>query len=178
MKATQLELEELYLLEPDVFEDDRGLFFESFNQAKFERAIGRKVTFVQDNHSRSVKGVLRGLHFQDPKPQGKLVRVTQGEIFDVAVDVRPESSTYGRWVGNYLSSENKKQHWIPEGFAHGYLVISDAAEVLYKVTNYYAPEFEKSILWNDPILNIKWPFDGTPILSSKDQKGLLFPALK
>ena len=178
MKVSYLSILDVLLIDPDLFLDERGFFFESFNQTKFEQAIGRKVTFVQDNHSRSTKGVLRGLHFQDPKPQGKLVRVTQGEIFDVAVDIRPNSPTYGKWIGNYLSAENKKQHWIPEGFAHGYQVMSDAAEVLYKVTNYYAPEFEKSILWNDPILNIKWPFDGTPILSSKDQKGLLFPALK
>ena len=172
MKATKLELEGLYLLEPEVFEDERGLFFESFNQAKFEEAIGRNVTFVQDNHSRSVKGVLRGIHFQDPGPQGKLVRVTQGEVFDVAVDIRFGSPTYGKWIGNYLSSENKKQHWIPEGFAHGYQVISDGAEIIYKVTDYYAPEFEKIILWNDPALAIQWPITATLKLSKKDQHGL------
>ena len=178
MKATQLELEGLYLLEPEVFEDDRGFFFESFNQAKFERAIGRQVTFVQDNHSKSFKGVLRGLHYQDPKPQGKLVRVTQGEIFDVVVDIRPDSPTYGRWIGNYLSAENKKQHWIPEGFAHGFLVLSDTAEFLYKTTDFYAPECEVCIAWDDPTLAIHWPLDGPPKLSGKDQQGIAFTALK
>ena len=171
MKATELELGGLYLLEPEMFEDERGFFFESFNQAKFEQAIGKKVIFVQDNHSRSIKGVLRGLHFQDPKPQGKLVRVTHGEIFDVAVDIRSNSPTFGHWVGNYLSAENKKQHWIPEGFAHGFLVVSDFAEVLYKVTDYFAPECEKTILWNDCNLAIEWPLHGLPKLSPKDQNG-------
>jgi dTDP-4-dehydrorhamnose 3,5-epimerase len=171
VKVTKLELGGLYLLEPEVFEDERGFFFESFNQAKFEQAIGRKVTFVQDNHSRSSKGILRGLHYQDPKPQGKLIRVIQGEIFDVAVDIRPDSPTYGKWLGNYLSADNKKQHWIPEGFAHGFLVVSDFAEVLYKTTDYYAPEFEKCIAWDDQALSIKWPLNGPPKLSRKDQMG-------
>ena len=177
MKAKQLEIEGLYLIEPEFFEDERGFFFESFNQKKFERAIGRKVHFVQDNHSKSYKGVLRGLHYQGLQPQGKLVRVAEGVIFDVAVDIRPNSATYGRWVGNYLSAENKRQLWIPEGFAHGYQVISDVAEVLYKVTDDYVPEFEKSILWNDPTLAIEWPLDGSPILSSKDRQGLLFASI-
>ncbi len=178
MKATELELSGLYLLEPEVFEDERGFFFESFNQTKFEQAIGRKVAFVQDNHSKSSKGVLRGLHYQDPKPQGKLIRVTQGEIFDVVVDIRRGSLTYGKWAGNYLSADNKKQHWIPVGFAHGFLVVSDFAEVLYKTTDYYAPEYEKSIAWDDPALSIPWPLSGAPKLSRKDQQGLQFNTLK
>lgn len=172
MKATELELSGLYLLEPEVFEDERGFFFESFNQAKFEQAIGRRVAFVQDNHSKSSKGVLRGLHYQDPKHQGKLVRVTQGEIYDVAVDIRKDSATYGKWTANYLSADNKKQHWIPEGFAHGFLVVSETAEVFYKTTDYYAPEFEKCIAWNDPDLSIDWPLNSQPKLSAKDQGGL------
>lgn len=171
MKATELELSGLYLLELEVFEDERGFFFESFNQAKFEQAIGKKVTFVQDNHSKSSRGVLRGLHYQDPKPQGKLVRVTEGEIFDVAVDIRKDSVTYGKWAANHLSAENKRQHWIPEGFAHGFLVVSDTAEVLYKTTDYFAPKYEKCIAWDDPILNVSWPLIGRPKLSPKDQQG-------
>jgi dTDP-4-dehydrorhamnose 3,5-epimerase len=178
MKATELELRGLYLLEPEVFEDERGFFFESFNQTKFEQAIGRKVTFVQDNHSKSSKGVLRGLHYQDPQPQGKLIRVIQGEIYDVAVDIRPDSLTFGKWVANYLSAENKNQHWIPEGFAHGFLVVSDFAEVLYKTTDYYAPDCEKCIAWDDPALNIPWPLSGLPTVSVKDQQGLQFNTLK
>jgi len=171
MKATPLAIPDVYLIEPKVFGDERGFFFESLNQAKFEQAIGRKVQFVQDNHSKSAKGVLRGLHYQDPKPQGKLVRVTQGEVFDVAVDIRKDSPTYGKWVAETLSAENKKQLWIPEGFAHGFLVLSDTAEFLYKVTDFYAPDFEQTIAWNDPDLAINWPLDGEPKLSSKDQSG-------
>lgn len=177
MKATPLVIPDVFLIEPQVFGDERGFFFESFNQSKFEQAIGRKVTFVQDNHSKSAKGVLRGLHFQDPRPQGKLVRVTQGEVFDVAVDIRKGSSTYGKWVGEILSAENKKQLWIPEGLAHGFLVLSDSAQFLYKTTDYYAPEHEKCIAWNDPKLNISWPLDVPPKLSAKDQAGAEFAEL-
>lgn len=172
MKATPLAISDVYLIEPEVFGDERGFFLESFNQAKFEQAIGKKVTFVQDNHSKSSKGVLRGLHFQNPMPQGKLVRVTQGEVFDVAVDVREKSDTFGRWVAEILTAENKKQLWIPEGFAHGFLVLSDVAEFLYKTTEYYAPQFEECILWNDPYLAIEWPLSEPPKLSTKDQNGL------
>ncbi len=171
MKATPLSITDVFLIEPEVFGDERGFFYESFNQAKFESAIGRKVTFVQDNHSKSAKGVLRGLHYQDPKSQGKLVRVTQGEVFDVAVDIRPKSSTFGKWVAEILSGENKRQLWIPEGFAHGFLVLSETAEFLYKTTEYYAPEFEKCIIWNDIDLAIKWPLNEVPKLSTRDQKG-------
>lgn len=174
MKATPLAIPDVYLIEPQVFGDERGFFFESFNQAKFEQAIGKKVNFVQDNHSKSSKGVLRGLHYQDPKPQGKLVRVTQGEVFDVAVDIRKDSPTYGKWVAEILSADNKKQLWIPEGLAHGFLVLSDTAEFLYKTTDYYAPEHEQCILWNDPDLRIKWPLNGLPKLSLKDQNGSPF----
>jgi dTDP-4-dehydrorhamnose 3,5-epimerase len=174
MKATHLAIADVFLIEPRVFGDERGFFFESFNQAKFEKALGQKITFVQDNHSKSSKGVLRGLHYQDPKPQGKLVRVTQGEVFDVAVDIRKNSPTFGKWVGEILSGENKKQLWIPEGFAHGFLVLSEVAEFLYKTTEYYAPEFEKCIIWNDPDLAIEWPLSKPPVLSIKDQNGLPF----
>ena len=178
MKATPLAIPDVYLIEPQVFGDERGFFFESFNYAKFEQAIGRKVQFVQDNHSKSSKGVLRGLHYQTQQPQGKLVRVTQGEVFDVAVDVRPESKTYGQWVGEVLSAENKKQLWIPEGLAHGFLVLSDTAEFLYKTTDYYAPVFEQCIAWDDPSLAIQWPLEGAPKLSIKDQQGLRLNPLK
>ena len=171
MKATPLAIPDVFLIEPQVFGDERGFFFESFNHAKFEQAIGRKVQFVQDNHSKSSKGVLRGLHYQAENPQGKLVRVTQGEVFDVAVDIRPGSKTYGKWVAEVLSAENKKQLWIPEGFAHGFLVLSETAEFLYKTTDYYAPEHERCIIWNDRTLAIDWPFVGTPNLSAKDAKG-------
>jgi dTDP-4-dehydrorhamnose 3,5-epimerase len=171
MKATPLAISDVILLEPKVFEDDRGFFFESFNQAKFEAAIGRRVTFLQDNHSRSVKNVLRGLHYQIQQPQGKLVRVVQGEVFDVAVDIRKSSPTFGQWVGEILSAENKRQMWVPEGFAHGFVVLSDTAECLYKTTNYYAPEHERCIVWNDPAIALQWPLDGEPVLSTKDQQG-------
>lgn len=172
MKVTSLAVPDVFLIEPNVFGDDRGFFFESFNHAKFEQAIGRQVAFIQDNHSRSARGVLRGLHFQDPKPQGKLVRVTQGEVFDVAVDIREGSKTFGRWVGEVLSADNKRQLWIPEGFAHGFLVLSESAEFLYKTTDYYAPAFERCLRWDDPDLGIEWPLDISPILSKKDQEGL------
>lgn len=174
MKATPLAIPDVILLEPRVFGDERGFFFESFNQAKFEQAISRQVTFVQDNHSRSVKGVLRGLHYQVKQPQGKLVRVSCGEVFDVVVDIRKKSATFGHWVGEILSADNKRQVWVPEGFAHGFLVLSDYAECLYKTTDYYAPEYERSLAWNDPALNIDWPLRIEPLLSKKDANGTPF----
>lgn len=174
MKATQLAIPGVYLIQPQEFGDDRGFFFESFNQKKFDEAVGRHVQFVQDNHSKSSRGVLRGLHFQDPKPQGKLVRVTQGEVFDVAVDIRKNSPTFSKWVAEVLTAENKKQLWIPEGLAHGFLVISETAEFLYKTTDFYAPEYEQAIAWDDPDLGIDWPLDDAPKLSSKDQNARLF----
>lgn len=172
MNSTRLSITDVILLEPKVFGDDRGFFFESFNQARFEEAVGRSVNFVQDNHSRSVKGVLRGLHYQIQQPQGKLVRVASGTVFDVAVDLRKSSPTFGQWVGEILSAENKRQLWVPEGFGHGFVVLSDSAEFLYKTTNYYAPQFERSIAWNDPDLAIDWQFDGVPALSAKDAQGV------
>ena len=172
MKTTPLAIPDVILFEPTVFGDDRGFFFESFNQARFDAAIGQSATFVQDNHSRSVKQVLRGLHYQIQKAQGKLVRVIQGEVFDVAVDIRKSSPTFGRWVGEILSAENKRQLWVPEGFAHGFVVLSDTAEFLYKTTTYYAPEHERCIAWNDPAIGIQWPIVGAPVLSGKDRKGL------
>jgi dTDP-4-dehydrorhamnose 3,5-epimerase len=174
MKARRLALPDVILFEPSVFGDDRGFFFESFNQAKFEEGVGRRVAFVQDNHSRSVQRVLRGLHYQIRQPQGKLVRVVAGAVFDVAVDIRRSSPTFGRWVGEVLSAENKRQLWMPEGFAHGFVVLSDTAECLYKATDYYAPQHERCILWDDPTIGIKWPIDGTPILSGKDRQGAGF----
>jgi dTDP-4-dehydrorhamnose 3,5-epimerase len=175
MKATRLAIPDVVLFEPKVFGDDRGYFFESFNQRIFEEATGLKRDFVQDNHSRSQRRVLRGLHYQlPPKAQGKLVRVVQGEVFDVAVDLRKSSATYGKWVGDILSAENKKQMWIPEGFAHGFLTLSDTAEFLYKTTDYYAPECERSILWNDVHINIVWPIVGEPRLAAKDMAAIRF----
>ena len=174
MKATPLAIPDVYLIEPQVFGDERGFFFESFNHARFEESIGREVRFVQDNHSKSVKGVLRGLHFQTVQTQGKLVRVVQGEVFDVAVDVRQGSPTYGMWLGEILSAENKKQLWIPEGLAHGFLVLSNTAEFLYKTTDYYAPHHERCIAWDDPTLAIDWPLDVPPILAQKDRQGVAF----
>jgi len=171
MKATRLAIPDVILFEPKVFGDDRGFFFESFNHAEFEEVIGRKVSFAQDNHSKSAKNVLRGLHYQIQQPQGKLVRVIAGEVFDVAVDIRKNSPAFGKWVGANLSAENKKQLWIPEGFAHGFVVLSDSAEFLYKTTDYYAPKHERCIIWNDPELNIGWPISGQPILSGKDMQG-------
>ena len=170
MKATPLAIPDVFLIELKVFGDERGFFFESFNQAQFEAAIGKPVQFVQDNHSRSVKNVLRGLHYQIRQPQGKLVRVVQGEVFDVSVDLRKSSKTFGQWVGEILSAENKRQLWVPEGFAHGCVVLSDTAEVLYKTTSYWVPEFERSIAWNDPAIGIPWPLQSAPILSAKDQQ--------
>lgn len=174
MKVTPLAIPDIILLEPKVFGDDRGFFFESFNQTQFETAIGRKVNFVQDNHSRSAKNVLRGLHYQIQQPQGKLVRVVVGEVFDVAVDIRKSSPTFGQWVGDILSAENKKQMWIPEGFAHGFVVLTDAAEFLYKTTDYWAPEHKRCIVWNDESLAINWPIHEEPVLSGKDAQGKLF----
>ena len=172
MKATPLAIPDVVLIELKVFGDERGLFFESFNQAQFEKAIGKPVQFVQDNHSRSVRNVLRGLHYQNQQPQGKLVRVVQGEVFDVAVDLRKSSKTFGHWVGQILSSENKQQLWIPPGFAHGFAVLSESAEFLYKTTGYYAPAFERCIAWNDAAICISWPNGLQPQLSAKDQAGL------
>lgn len=171
MLITNLSLPDVILFEPKVFGDDRGFFFESFNSRVFEQATGLKRNFVQDNHSRSVKNVLRGLHYQIQHPQGKLVRVTVGEVFDVAVDIRKSSPTFGKWVGEILSAENKRMMWVPEGFAHGFLVISESAEFLYKTTDYWYPEHERSIIWNDPDIGINWPIDGTPVLAAKDLDG-------
>ena len=168
MQIIRLHIPEVCLIEPKVFGDERGFFLESFNQRQFNAAIGRKVTFVQDNHSRSAKNVLRGLHYQLQQPQGTLVRVVQGEVFDVAVDIRQSSPTFGQWAGEILSAENKKQLWIPAGFAHAFLTLSDYAEFLYKTTEYYAPEHERSIRWDDPQLAIQWPSNEPPRLSDKD----------
>lgn len=169
MKIVGTDLPEVLIVEPKVFGDQRGFFYESFNQRVWEEATGLKSRFVQDNHSRSAKGVLRGLHYQINQSQGKLVRVVVGEVFDVAVDIRRNSPTFKKWVGVRLSAENKRQLWIPEGFAHGFLVLSDVAEFLYKATDYYAPEHERGIVWNDPELAIQWPLTGSPALSAKDQ---------
>ena len=158
------------IIEPKVFGDERGFFFESFNRRQFAELIGRNVDFVQDNHSRSAKNVLRGLHYQIQQPQGKLVRVVQGTVFDVVVDIRRSSPTFGQHVGVELSAENKRMLWVPEGFAHGFVVLSDTAEFLYKTTDYWAPEFERSIAWNDPAIGIQWPIQGEPSLSVKDQQ--------
>lgn len=174
MQATRLAIPDVVLIEPRVFGDDRGFFFESFNHRRFEDAIGRAVSFVQDNHSRSAKGVLRGLHYQVNQPQGKLVRVVSGEVLDVAVDIRKSSSTFGCWVAHLLSAENKHQLWIPEGFAHGFYVLSESADFLYKTTEYYAPEHERCIVWNDPKLAIDWQLCGEPIVSAKDATGKPF----
>src|SRR5690348_6328415 len=171
MNARRLALPDVILFEPTVFGDDRGFFFESFNQAKFEAAAGRKPTFVQDNHSRSGKGVLRGLHYQIRQPQGKLVRIVTGAVFDVAVDIRRSSTTFGKWVGEVLSAENKRQLWIPEGFAHGFVVLSDVAECLYKATDYYAQQHERCIIWSDPAIGVQLPFEWLPVLSVKDRQG-------
>ncbi|MFB2935032.1 dTDP-4-dehydrorhamnose 3,5-epimerase [Aerosakkonemataceae cyanobacterium BLCC-F154] len=171
MKVLVTEIPDVMLIEPKVFGDSRGFFFESFNQRVFAEKTGVEVNFVQDNHSRSSQNVLRGLHYQIQQPQGKLLRVVLGEIFDVAVDIRKSSPTFGQWVGYLLSAENQRQLWIPAGFAHGFLVVSEVAEVLYKTTEYYAPEHERCILWNDRDLAIAWPLKSEPILSAKDQAG-------
>ncbi|HYW58482.1 MAG TPA: dTDP-4-dehydrorhamnose 3,5-epimerase [Polaromonas sp.] len=172
MKVTQTAIADVLVLEPMVFEDERGFFLESFNVQAFRDATGLNVDFVQDNHSKSARHVLRGLHYQIQQPQGKLVRVLQGEVFDVAVDLRRYSSTFGRWVGLHLSAENKKQFWVPSGFAHGFVVLSETAEFLYKTTDYYSPQHERCISWNDPGIGITWPEMGVePLLSAKDQQG-------
>lgn len=171
MKVIETSIPDVLIIEPKVFGDERGFFYESFNAAAFEAATGLKRQFVQDNHSKSQRGVLRGLHYQIQQPQGKLVRVVAGEVFDVAVDLRKSSPSIGRWFGTHLSAQNQRQLWIPEGFAHGFVVLSESAEFLYKTTDYYAPEYERSLLWNDPELGIEWPFDEPPQLSAKDQAG-------
>ena len=174
MKVTPTAIPDLLILEPRVFGDDRGFFFESFNAQRFAELTGVETNFVQDNHSRSARGVLRGLHYQIRQPQGKLVRVVSGEVWDVAVDLRRSSPSFGQWQGAYLSAENKRQLWIPEGFAHGFVVLSESAEFLYKTTDYYAPEHERCIVWNDPELAIDWRYDGDPVLSEKDRAGAGF----
>jgi dTDP-4-dehydrorhamnose 3,5-epimerase len=176
MKAIPLAIPDVILLEPQVFGDERGFFYESYKRQTFRELTGLDVDFVQDNHSRSARNVLRGLHYQlPPKAQGKLVRAVAGEVFDVAVDIRQQSPTFGRWVGVILSADNKRQLWIPPGLAHGFLVLSEYAELVYKATEYYAPTLERGILWNDPDLAIDWPLDGkTPILSGKDGAGMTF----
>ncbi len=174
MKILPTEIPDVLIIEPQVFGDDRGFFFESFNKKKFEETSGLNVDFVQDNHSRSVKGVLRGLHYQIKQSQGKLVRVSSGEVFDVAVDLRKSSSTFGRWTGVNLSAENKRQLWVPQGFAHGFIVLSDTAEFLYKTTDYYAPEHERCIRWDDEDLAIDWQYKEKPLVSDKDVQGTTF----
>jgi dTDP-4-dehydrorhamnose 3,5-epimerase len=168
MKSSRTAIPDVLVVEPKVFGDDRGFFFESFNARAFEQATGLCPNFVQDNHSKSSRNVLRGLHYQIRQPQDKLVRVVEGEVFDVAVDLRRSSPTFGNWVGVYLTAENKKQLWVPKGFAHGFLVVSETAQFLYKTTDYYAPEYERSLLWNDPALAIDWPLSGEPRLSPRD----------
>jgi dTDP-4-dehydrorhamnose 3,5-epimerase len=178
MKVIPLNIPDVLLIEPKVFEDDRGFFFESFNLNEFRNATSLDINFVQDNHSKSIKRVLRGLHYQlPPFSQGKLVRVVQGEVFDVAVDLRKSSATFGQYISQILSSENKKQIWIPEGFAHGFLTLSNTAEVLYKATNFFSPTHERIIVWNDPLINIKWPVLNDFFLSDKDLSGLNFSDL-
>lgn len=166
------ELPEVLILEPEVFGDSRGYFYESYSAHDFEKVTGLDRTFVQDNHSRSKRGVLRGLHYQIKCAQGKLVRVTEGEVFDVAVDIRSGSPNFGKWTGTKLSAENRRQLWVPEGFAHGFLVLSDWAQFLYKTTDYYAAEHERCIRWDDPSINVEWPIEHDPVLSAKDQEGL------
>lgn len=174
MKVTPTAIPDVLIIEPTVFGDERGFFFESFNQKVWLEKTGLERNFVQDNHSRSVKAVLRGLHYQIKQPQGKLVRVVLGEVFDVAVDIRKSSPTFGQWVGVRLSEQNKKQLWVPEGFAHGFLVLSEVAEFLYRTTDYWAPEHERCIMWNDPELGIEWPVEVEPVLSEKDGIGSFF----
>ncbi|MGJ7582374.1 dTDP-4-dehydrorhamnose 3,5-epimerase [Variovorax sp. RHLX14] len=177
MKVTNTAIPDVLILEPRVFGDSRGFFLESFNNKAFDEIVGRHVQFVQDNHSRSSKGVLRGLHYQIRKPQGKLVRVTRGAVFDVVVDIRRSSATFGKWVGVELSDEKNNQLWVPPGLAHGFLVLSESADFLYKVTEYYSPEDERSILWNDSAIEIDWPLCGSePVLSAKDLDGQAFAA--
>jgi dTDP-4-dehydrorhamnose 3,5-epimerase len=178
MKATPTAIADVLLIEPRVFGDARGFFYESFNAKAFAHATGVALGFVQDNHSKSGRGVLRGLHYQSEQPQGKLVRVVSGEVFDVAVDIRPNSPTYGQWIGEILSATNHRQLWIPPGLAHGFLVLSETAEFLYKTTDYYAPEFERCLAWDDSTLNIEWPLkDAAPLISAKDAAGHRFAQL-
>ena len=172
MQIQKTDIPDVLIIEPQVFGDDRGFFYESFNERRFTEITGTCARFVQDNHSRSAQAVLRGLHYQIRQPQGKLVRVTSGEVFDVAVDMRRSSLTFGHWVGVTLSAENKRQMWIPEGLAHGFVVTSDSAEVIYKTTDYWAPEFERSLRWDDPAIGIRWPVQGIPQLSAKDLAGV------
>lgn len=172
MQVHKTDLPEVLIIEPKVFGDDRGFFYESFNQRRFQELTGLQSEFVQDNHSRSAKNVLRGLHYQIQQPQGKLVRVVAGEVFDVAVDMRRTSKTFGKWTGVVLSAENKRQMWIPEGFAHGFLVLSESAEFMYKTTDYYAPEHERAVRWDDAEIGISWPLQGAPLLSAKDEAAL------
>jgi dTDP-4-dehydrorhamnose 3,5-epimerase len=172
MKVIPTSIPEVLIIEPKIISDNRGFFFESFNEKAFSQGTGLNVSFVQDNHSHSVRGVLRGLHYQIQHPQGKLVRVVHGAVFDVAVDIRKSSPTFGRWIGVELTEENCRQLWTPIGFAHGFLVLSDSADFLYKTTDYYAPKFERSILWNDPTIGIQWPLDGELKLSAKDKLSL------
>lgn len=174
MKVTKTDISEVLVIEPDVYGDDRGFFFESYNRRALRELTGIDLTFVQDNHSRSKKNILRGLHYQVKHPQGKLVRVISGEVFDVTVDLRSSSETFGQWVGVNLSAENRKQLWIPPGFAHGFYVLSEEADFLYKTTDYYSPEDERCIRWDDEMLAVDWPFDGRPILSEKDEQGVAF----
>jgi dTDP-4-dehydrorhamnose 3,5-epimerase len=177
MKVTPTKIADVLLIEPRVFGDERGFVMESFNHRAFHAATGLDLQFVQDNHSRSNRGVLRGLHFQTVQPQGKLLRVVAGSVFDVTVDIRRDSPTFGQWVGEVLSAESKRQLWVPPGLAHGFLALSDSADVLYKTTDYYAPEHERCIAWNDPTLAVQWPLEGmTPALSAKDVAGLAFEA--
>ena len=173
MKVTATAIPDVLIIEPKVFGDARGFFFESFNQKVFNEATGLQAEFVQDNHSRSAKGVLRGLHYQLQQPQGKLVRVVRGAVFDVAVDIRKSSPTWGQWTGIELSEDNHRQFWVPPGFAHGFVVLSESAEFLYKTTDYWFPEHERSLLWNDPAVGIDWPIDFKPQLAAKDQAGKL-----
>jgi|SRR5687767_4872218 len=168
MKAIPTAIPEVLVIEPAVFGDPRGFFYESWNQRSFDGLVGREVTFVQDNHSMSARNVLRGMHYQVRQPQGKLVRVVVGEVFDVAVDVRRSSPTFGKWVGVRLSAENRRMLWVPEGFAHGFLVLSEHAEFLYKATNFYSPEHDRTVAWNDPAIGIDWPLDGEPLLKPRD----------
>ena len=172
MNVIATRIPEVLIFQPKVFGDERGFFFESYNQQAFQATTGLTTVFVQDNHSKSAKNVLRGLHYQIQQPQGKLVRVTRGEVFDVAVDVRESSSTFGQWVGTHLSADNKHQMWVPAGFAHGFLVLSHFAEFLYKTTDFYAPQHECCIRWDDPTIGIEWPLEGEPLLSAKDMQGV------
>jgi dTDP-4-dehydrorhamnose 3,5-epimerase len=171
MQVIQTAIPEVLIIEPKVFGDDRGFFYESFNQQSFEELTGVKANFVQDNHSKSAINVLRGLHYQIQQPQGKLVRVAVGEVFDVAVDLRRQSSTFGQWVGVVLSADNKRQLWVPPGFGHGFVVLKEGTEFLYKTTDYYAPQYERCVRWDDPAIGIEWPIIGSPVLSAKDKVG-------